>query len=105
MNVAIPRMRPPHPRGVFVAVLLLLTLALAGVITLEAHRTFLYHRATAERILHDYARLAAARFASRTHEELWYVAFMPGLDALVRARAGAIGGPLPPPVQLAAGLE
>ncbi len=36
-----------RPRGLFVAVLLLLTLVLAAVITLQAHRTFLYHRATA----------------------------------------------------------
>ena len=105
MNVAIPRMRPPHPRGVFVAVLLLLTLALAGVITLEAHRTFLYHRATAERILHDYARLAAARFGQRVGMELYYHAFAPGAEALWRAKAGTPGAPLPSPGALAAGLE
>ena len=94
-----------RPRGLFVAVLLLLTLVLAAVITLQAHRTFLYHRATAERILRDYARLAAARFASRVTQELWYMAFWPAVDALSHAKAGTPGGPLPPPARLAAGLE
>jgi signal transduction histidine kinase len=93
-----------HPRGLFVAVLLLLTLGLAGVITLEAHRTFLYHRATAERILHDYARLAAARFGQRVGMELYYQAFAPGTEALWRAKAGTPGAPLPSPAALA-GLE
>src|SRR5881628_2490218 len=95
----------PHPRGLFVAVLLLLTLVLAAVVTLQAHRTFLYHRATAERILRDYGRLAAARFASRVTNELWYLAFLPAVDALRRAKAGTPGAPLPPPERLATGLE
>ena len=51
--------RPPRPRALFVAALLLLTLALAGAIALQAYRNFLGHRATAERVLRDYARLAA----------------------------------------------
>src|SRR2546422_6439886 len=92
-------------RSLFVAVLLLLTLGLAGVITLQAHRTFLYHRATAERILHDYARLAAARFGQRVGMELYYQAFAPGTEALWRAKAGTPGAPLPSPAALAAGLE
>jgi len=94
-----------HPRGLFVAVLLLLTLALAGVITLQANRTFLYHRATAEHILHDYAQLAAARFGQRVGMELYYQAFAPGTEALWRAKAGIPGAPLPSPAALAAGLE
>src|SRR5439155_1599281 len=58
--------RPPRPRALFVAALLLLTLALAGAIALQAYRNFLGHKATAERVLRDYSRLAAARFAQRT---------------------------------------
>src|SRR2546430_3435443 len=61
--------RPPRPRALFVAALLLLTLALAGAIALQAYRNFLGHKATAERVLRDYARLAAARFANRTRSE------------------------------------
>ncbi|HYT05681.1 MAG TPA: HAMP domain-containing sensor histidine kinase [Gemmatimonadales bacterium] len=102
MNASIPRTRP---RGLFVAVLLLLTLALAGIIAFEAHRTFLGHRATAERILQDYARLAAARFAQRTAMNLYYHAFSPAIEAMARAKAGTPGAPLPTPRQLAAGLD
>src|SRR6266705_1829388 len=102
MNASIPRTRP---RGLFVAVLLLLTLALAGIIAFEAHRTFLGHRATAERILQDYARLAAALFAQRTAMNLYYHAFSPAIESMARAKAGTPGAPLPTPRQLAAGLD
>ena len=91
----------PRPRGVFIAALLLLTLALAGAIALQAYRTFLDHRATAERVLRDNARLAAARFGQRAGMELYYVAFMPPIDALWRVKAG----PLPSPPRLGVGFE
>src|SRR5437879_6439406 len=97
--------RRPHPRGLFVAVLLLLTLGLAGVLALQARRTFLDHRATAERVLRDNARLAAARFAQRVGMELYYTMFWPTVDALSHARAGAPGMPLPSPAKLAGGLD
>src|SRR6266566_4074644 len=83
--------RPPRPRALFVAALLLLTLALAGAIALQAYRNFLGHKATAERVLRDYSRLAAARFAQRTEMAVYYHAFWPALDALSRAKAGRPG--------------
>jgi signal transduction histidine kinase len=89
----------------FVAALLLLTLALAGAIALQAYRNFLGHKATAERVLRDYARLAAARFANRTEMALYYYAFWPALDALSRAKAGLPDTPLPPPGRLPASTE
>jgi signal transduction histidine kinase len=94
--------RPPRPRGVFVAALLLLTLALAGAIALQAYQNFLGHKATAERVLHDYARLAAARFANRTEMNFYYDAFSPAMDALMRVKAGDPHMPLPPPSRLPA---
>ena len=94
--------RSPRPRGLFIAALLLLTLALAGAIALQAYRNFLGHKATAERVLHDYARLAAARFANRTEMNFYYDAFSPALDALTRAKAGHPDTPLPIPSQLPA---
>ena len=94
--------RSPRPRGLFIAALLLLTLALAGAIALQAYRNFLGHKATAERVLHDYARLAAARFANRTEMNFYYDAFSPALDALTRAKAGHPDSPLPTPSQLPA---
>ncbi|HVH11260.1 MAG TPA: HAMP domain-containing sensor histidine kinase, partial [Gemmatimonadales bacterium] len=94
--------RPPRPRGAFIAVLLVLTLVLAGVIALEAYRNFLGHKATAERVLHDYARLAAARFANRTEMSFYYDAFSPATDALARAKATLPNVPLPAPSHLPA---
>ena len=92
--------RPPRPRALFVAALLLLTLALAGAIAVQAYRNFLGHKATAERVLRDYARLAAARFANRTEMALYYHAFWPALDALSRAKAGQPETELPGPSRL-----
>ena len=97
-----PGSRPSRPRGVLIAALLLLTLALAGAIALQAYRNFLGHKATAERVLHDYARLAAARFANRTEMVFYYDAFSPAVDALMRVKAGDPNVPLPPPSRLPA---
>src|SRR5438874_1848906 len=97
-----PGSRPSRPRGVLIAALLLLTLALAGAIALQAYRNFLGHKATAERVLHDYARLAAARFANRTEMSFYYDAFSPAADALMRVKAGDPNVPLPPPSRLPA---
>jgi len=94
--------RSPRPRGLLIAALLLLTLALAGAIALQAYRNFLGHKATAERVLHDYARLAAARFANRTEMSFYYDAFSPAMDALMRVKAGDPNVPLPPPSHLPA---
>jgi signal transduction histidine kinase len=95
-----PMTRPRRPRAVFIAVLLLLALGLAGLLAIEAHATFKYHRATAERVLRDYARLAAARFAQRTAQQAWYYAVMPTADALHHAGATKVDGPLPAPGRL-----
>src|SRR5213082_3258937 len=97
--------RAPRPRGLFIAALLLLTLALAGAIALQAYRNFLGHKATAERVLHDYARLAAARFANRTEMNFYYENFSPAMDALMRAKAGVPDVPLPAPSHLPATTE
>ncbi len=97
-----PNGRPPRPRALFIAALLLLTLGLAGAIALQAYRNFLGHKATAERVLHDYARLAAARFANRTEMGFYYQNFSPAKDALLRAKAGAPDLPLPTPSRLPA---
>src|SRR5713226_7657832 len=92
-----PASRPPRPRGLFIAALLLLTLALAGAIALQAYRTFLGHKATAERVLRDYARIAAGRFVQRANMNVYYSAFYPVQDALSRAKAGQPEMPLPAP--------
>src|SRR5437660_8793850 len=98
---------PRRPRGVLIAVMLLASLLLAGLLAFQAHRTFLHHRATAERVLRDYARLAASRFALRTGANLYYMAAWPPMEALLHAQAAAPGAgpPLPRPERLAPGLK
>src|SRR5205814_9174962 len=97
-----PGSRPSRPRGVLIAALLLLTLALAGAIALQAYRNILGHKASAELVLHDYARLAAARSANRTEMSFYHDAFSPAMDALMRVKAGDPDVPLPPPSRLPA---
>jgi len=92
---------PRRARGAFVTVLLLLALGMAVVLAFQAEQAAASHRAQADRILSDYARLAAARFAQRIDQEMYYYAFTPLLSKLVRAPAGA----LPTPAKLAAGLD
>src|SRR2546428_2195629 len=88
---------PRRPRGVLIAVMLLGSLLLAGLLAFQAQRTFLHHRATAERGLRDYARLAASRFALRTGANLYYMAAWPPMEALLHTPAGALGAALPRP--------
>src|SRR2546426_8852746 len=97
--------RPPRPRALFVAAQLLLMLALAGAIALQAYRNFLGLKATAERVLHGYARLAAARFANRTEMNFYYENLSPAMDALMRAKAGQPDLSLPAPSRLPATTE
>ena len=96
---------PRRPRGVLIAVMLLGSLLVAGLLAFQAHRTFLHHRATAERVLRDYARLAASRFALRTGANLYYMAAWPPMEALLHTQAGAPGAALPRPERLAPGLK
>jgi len=85
--------------------LLLLTLVLAGAIAVQAYRNFLGHKATAERVLRDYARLAAARFAQRTEMAVYWSVFSPALEALSRVKANIADTPLPTPASLPAPTE
>jgi signal transduction histidine kinase len=82
-----------------VFVLLLLTLALTGVITYQAQDAVRSYRRTTERVLADYADLAASEFVRRAQIELEFEAFEPGLRAIEENAAGtaAAATPLPPP--------
>ena len=62
-----------------VAVLLVAALAVTGLLAVAALTTEKYQRATAERVLRDYASFAAASYASRAAQQLFYV-FGPALD-------------------------
>ena len=100
-----PRRSRSSPRAVLISGLLVLALGLAGLLAFNAQATFRDHRATAERVLRDYARLAAARFAQRTANNLYYMACWPVVEAFTRSGAAARPDRLPTPAALAAGLD
>src|SRR5467141_1811942 len=75
-------------RGAVVAVLLVLAFGVAAALAVQAYRTAGDHRAQADRVLRDYARLAAARVAIRTATDIYY-AVSPPLKALLHAHETA----------------
>src|SRR5881628_1504635 len=86
-------------RGAVVAVLLVLVFAVAAALGVQAYETARYHRAQADRVLRDYAALAAARVAQRSATEIYY-AVKPPLQALQHAHEMAPHKPLPRPADL-----
>jgi signal transduction histidine kinase len=87
-------------RGGVVTALLLLVFVVAAVLAIQAYGVARYHRAQADRVLRDYAALAAARVAQRSGSELYYYAIIPPLKALQRAQETAPGAALPKPADL-----
>ena len=83
-------------RGAVVAVLLVLAFGVAAALGIQAYRTARYHRAQADRVLSDYAALAAARVAQRSAYEIYW-AVMPPLKAIQHAHEVAPHKPLPTP--------
>jgi signal transduction histidine kinase len=81
-------------RGAVVAVLLVLAFAVAATLGIQAYGTARYHRAQADRVLRDYAALAAARVAQRSALEVYWYGITPPLKALMEAHKR---GPLPAP--------
>ena len=71
-------------RGAVVAVLLVLAFGVAAALGVQAYRTARYHRDQADRVLRDYARLAASRVAIRSATDIYY-AVMPPLKAVKHA--------------------
>ena len=86
-------------RGAVVAVLLVLAFGVAAALGIQAYGTARYHRAQADRVLRDYAALAAARVAQRSASEIFY-AVVPPLKALKHAHEVAPRKPLPAPKDL-----
>jgi len=75
-------------RGAVVAVLLVLAFGVAVALAVQAYQTAGDHRAQADRVLRDYARLAAARVAIRTATDMYYAVKSP-LKALQLAHETA----------------
>ena len=69
-------------RSGLVVALLLSSLALAGILTWQAQASMRYHRAAAEKVLHDYAMLAADEFARRAANEIGFYGFYPVVTAI-----------------------
>jgi signal transduction histidine kinase len=92
-------------RGGIVAGLLVLAFLTAVVLAIQAYGAARNTRAQAERVLRDYARLAAARFAQRTANNFYYHVFAPGLEALYRRAGRGKNGPFPSPAKLASQLD
>src|SRR5260370_37344486 len=86
-------------RGALVGTLLVLAFAVAVVLAVQAYGVARYHRAQADRVLSDYAALAAARVAQRSAQEIYYAVHAP-LNAVQRAHVIAPRKPLPAPKDL-----
>src|SRR5882762_744734 len=86
-------------RGAVVAVLLVLAFAVAAALGVQAYGTARYHRAQADRVLRDYAKLAASRVALQSARGI-YFAVVPPLKALQHAQERAPHKPLPEPKDL-----
>src|SRR5213078_1494797 len=86
-------------RAAVVAVLLVLAFAVAVVLAVQAYGVARYHRAHADRVLRDYAALAAARVAQRSAQEIYYAVLAP-LKAVQHAHEMAPQARLPAPKEL-----
>jgi len=62
-----------HARSALIALVLLLTLTVAASLAYQAQRAARSHRATAERVLRDYAAFASSELARRSGRELYDV--------------------------------
>jgi signal transduction histidine kinase len=92
----IPRFRVR--RTFVVALLLVLALGFAAALGIQAYGVARYHRRQADRVLRDYAALAAARVAQRSAYEIYY-AVKPPLSAIQHAYEKH-AGKLPAPGEL-----
>src|SRR5437762_14004389 len=81
-------------RGAVVAVLLVLAFAVAAALGVQAYRTAGEHRAQADRVLRDYAALAASRVAMWSATQIYYAVKEP-LNALQHAHLMAPHKPPP----------
>jgi signal transduction histidine kinase len=86
-------------RSGLIAGLLLSSIVLAGALTWQAQRSMRDQRAAAEKVLRDYAMVAADQFATSSESELGHGGFFP-LVTVVRRAAGQRG--LPAPAELPA---
>jgi len=87
-------------RGRVVTALLVLAFGVAAALGVQAYRLGRSHRDQADRVLRDYAALAAARVAQRSAYQIYYYGIIPTLKELQRAHEIAPHRPLPAPAAL-----
>ena len=80
-----------------VTALLVLAFGVAAALAVQAYGVAKSHRAQADRVLRDYAGLAAARVALRSAQQIYYYGIIPPIKALQRAHEMAPRHPLPGP--------
>ena len=80
--------------------LLVGTLFLVGLLTLEAHHAWTYHRTTAESVLRDYSRLVADELIRRMSQVIGYRGFYSLVTALQQNLSGVASPVLPDPEDL-----
>ena len=78
--------------SLLVTPLLVVSLVITTLLTLQAHGTFIYHRATAERALRDFATLAGGELVRRSTALIGYEGYLPLLMVASR-RVGTQGLP------------
>ena len=86
--------------GRVVTALLVLAFGVAAALGVQAYGVARYHRAQADRVLRDYAALAAARVAQRSAYQIYYYGIIPTLKQLQRTHEMAPHRPLPGPTGL-----
>jgi signal transduction histidine kinase len=83
-----PEASPPEPaahasRSRLAVALLLVSMILTAVLTVEAWKSAQLYRGASDRVLIDYADLAASEYVRRATIELEHYAILPALEALV----------------------
>ncbi len=91
----------PGDGSVFIVVLLLASLAIAGAVAWQAQDAARSHRAMAERVLRDYAGLAADELVRRSSAQVGYYGYYELIQALSAAAARDPSATPPAPAVLA----
>jgi signal transduction histidine kinase len=78
-------LRSDRWRGSLTVALLIVSLVTTALLAGMAQVTFLYHRTTAEKVLRDFARLAASEFVRRSTARLGYDGYLVLLSAAGRS--------------------
>src|SRR6187455_1474537 len=75
-------MRPSRSRSPLIILLLALTMLLTAFLAWEAQDAVRSYKRTAQRVIGDYAELAASEYVHRIRPELEYYAYQPALKMI-----------------------